>query len=152
MKHRKNNVNINCTVSGAPGEAFSLKRGHGRATLVWLRRNDDCLAIAQHCGRGGRFRIARAQLTLMLERLASEQSFGISRCDPSAFFRDADRHDFILRRINGLEHRSRREKRNFVFSAAATEKNSHSNLLHSFQCGRGFGFSSITGKIPAAIH
>jgi hypothetical protein len=63
--------------------------------------------------------------------LAGQQTLGIAGGQPATVFGDADRHDFILALVDGVDHGSGREQRDFMLSAAPAEQNSYPQFLHN---------------------
>lgn len=59
-----------------------------------------------------------------------EQALGIGCCHPTTFFADADRNNFVLVFIDGIEDGSSGKKGNFVLAAAASEQNADLDFLH----------------------
>jgi hypothetical protein len=63
-------------------------------------------------------------------KFSLEQSLCVSRGDPSALLRDANRHDFIFIFVDGVENGCSGEQRDFMLSAAAAKENADSNFFH----------------------
>ena len=95
------------------------------------RGNNHGAPGGQHRGSGGRLRITCAQV-LGRFLFTAQQVFRMIGGQPAAVFGDADGHHFIFVFINGLQHRCRREQRNFVLAAAAAKQDSHAAFLHGF--------------------
>jgi len=69
-----------------------------------LRRHDDGLSLGQDGRAWRRIGVAGAQMLLIL-KFAAQQALRVRGRDPSAFFGDADRYDFVFRFVNGVENR-----------------------------------------------
>jgi hypothetical protein len=71
--------------------------------------------------------------------------------EPSAFFRDPNRHNFKPSFVDCIEYRGRRQQRNFMLAAPSTEKNSDTKFLQDRSPLTLSPLNSIKQKSPAAL-
>ena len=96
-------------------------------------RHHHAFTARQHGRSRSRFRIAGAQMARLgrLRRLALQQTFGMSGCDPAAFLGDADGNYVVLFLVDGIQHRRRRQQRDFMLAAASAEQDTYAEFLHA---------------------
>ena len=101
--------------------------------FAWHWRHDHTFALGQHRGGEVVFGIAGAQMTRLgrLGTAALQQPLGVSGCDPAAFLGDADGNDFVLVLVDCVQHRGRRQQRDFVLAAAPAEQDTYPEFLHA---------------------
>src|SRR5437016_6091770 len=134
VQNGENNVDIDGTIRcAASGRGVGLEGREGATGFFGLWWNHDRLAGREHSSSRSGLGIAGTQMArFMLRCLAIQQLFGFCRSQPAALLGNADRYHFVLALINRTENRCRREKRDLVLAAAATEEYAHAKLFHDF--------------------
>src|SRR6516225_7395913 len=88
MKHRKNNVDVDCTCGGMHLRRIGFEWHQGGMVITWNRRHNHAFALCQNSGCRGGLRVSGTQVTRLptSNGFAFQQAFGMSRRDPAALF------------------------------------------------------------------
>ena len=107
-------------------EVEIARRASGGTTM-------DGFALGQHGSRGGRRRIAGAQVFVVRSRreLALDQRSACEIGEPASLLGDADGNDLVLAAVDGLHDRCGGQQRDFMLAAAPAKEDADTEFLQT---------------------